>query len=126
MGIPGLNKNIKDLKGINVQNNQCKVCKEVYEAKFVEDFENGICLPCQSQARHEEWEKKTDGELQVVNESLNAEYDFNSFCFDCWACPEKLLPALSLSKTPILLDVYDSELSNKQEYYNDHQQQRLF
>lgn len=110
-----------------MQSNRCKSCKEVYEEKFVEDFEHGICLPCQVEASRLEWEKKTDAELNVINNTLNADYDFNSFCFDCWACPEKLLPALSLSKTPILLDVYDVELSSKQEYYNnDHGQQCLF
>lgn len=110
-----------------MQSNQCKVCKEVYEEKFVEDFENGICLPCQSQSCHEEWKKKTEAELMVISKTLNTEYDFNSFCFDCWACPEKLVPALSLSKTPILFDVYDSELSSKNEYYNtDHRQTQLF
>jgi hypothetical protein len=113
-------------KDIEMQSNQCRECKEVYDKKFVEDFENGICLPCQSWARHEEWERKTGEELKVVSEILNDEYDFNSFCFDCWVCPEKLLPALSLSKTPILLDVYDSEVSSKQEYYNEHEQQTLF
>lgn len=112
-----------------MQRNQCKACKEVYEEKFVEDFENGICLPCQSQARHDEWEKKTEGELTLINKALNAEYDFNSFCFACWACPDKLLPALSLSKTPVLFDVYDSEVGSKQEYYNtinEHRQTNLF
>src|SRR5689334_21941166 len=109
-----------------MRNNQCKVCREVYEEKFVEDFEHGICLPCQVEASRVEWEKKADAELRLVNEALNEEYDFNSFCFDCWVCPEKLLPALSLSKTPILLDVYDSELSSKEEYYREHDQQTLF
>lgn len=109
-----------------MQSNQCRECKEVYEAKFVEDFEKGVCLPCQVEASRQEWEKKTEAELAIINAVLNAEYDFNSFCFDCWVCPEKLLPALSLSKTPILIDVYDSELSSKQEYYNDHKHQYLF
>ena len=109
-----------------MQSNQCRECKEVYEAKFVEDFENGICLPCQVEASRQEWEKKTKGELALINQTLNAEYDFNSFCFDCWACPEILRPALSLSKTPILLDVYDTEIGSKQEYYNEHTQPILF
>lgn len=109
-----------------MQSNQCRECKEVYEEKFVEDFENGICLPCQVEASRLEWEKKTEGELSIINEALNAEYDFNSFCFDCWVRPEKLLPALSLSKTPILLDVYDTEVSSKQEYENEDSQQILF
>lgn len=109
-----------------MQSNQCKVCKEIYDEKFVEDFENGTCLPCQVEASRDEWERKTEAELEEVNKKLNEEYDFNSFCFDCWACPEKLLPALTLSKTPILIDVFDSEVSRKREYYNEHEQQNLF
>jgi len=102
-----------------MQSNQCKECKEIYEEKFVEDFEGGICLPCQVEVSMREWEKKAEAELELINKELNTRYDFNSFCYDCWLCPEKLLPALSLSKTPIMLDVYDSEVSNKQEYYNE-------
>jgi len=104
-----------------MQSNQCRKCKEIYDEKFVEDFENGICLPCQVEASRKAWEKKTERELSIINATLNAEYDFNSFCFDCWMCPEKLLPALSLSKTPIMMDIYDAELSMKEEYYNENQ-----
>lgn len=109
-----------------IQSNQCRECKEVYDEKFVEDFAHGICLPCQVEASRVEWEKKTEAELVIINKALGEEYDFNSFCFDCWVCPEKLLPALSLSKTPILFDVYDSELSHKQEYYSENHHQTLF
>jgi len=104
-----------------MQSNPCRKCKEVYESRFVEDFVEGVCLPCQVEASRREWEMAVDGELELINEALNADYDFNSFCFDCWASPGKLLPALSLSKTPIMLDVYDTELSMKQEYYHETQ-----
>jgi hypothetical protein len=112
-----------------MQSNQCKVCNEQYGPKFVADFVDGICLPCQVQASHEQWEKDIETELKEVNRLLSSNYDFNSFCHDCWVCPEKIVHVLTLSSTPNLLDVYEREICNKQEYYNtinEHAQRSLF
>lgn len=76
-----------------------------------------------------QWEKDAEAELQLLNKQLGASYDFNTFCHDCWVCPDKIVHALSLSNTPILYEVYDREICNKQEYYNtinEHAQRNLF
>ena len=96
---------------------QCNHCKELYTEPFIEDFQNGICLPCQAQIWADEWEVDVEKELVIVNAKLGTTYDFNSFCFDCWEAPGKLVTALSESETPILYDVYLRELDNKDEYY---------
>lgn len=103
----------------------CTNCRDVYNEPFVSDFENGICLPCQAQIWHCEWERDVEKELVRFNEKLGTEYDFDSFCFDCWKIPEKLVPGLSESETPILYDVYLRELENKEEYYGDKTQLKL-
>lgn len=104
---------------------QCGNCKEVFAEPFIEDFENGICLPCQAQIWHDEWEKDVESELLLFNAKLNTSYDFDSFCYDCWVSPEKLVRGLSESETPILYEVYLRELENKEEYYGIKSQLKL-
>lgn len=107
----------------------CKVCNETYEGVFAEDFQDGICLPCQCEASMKQWDKDVEAELNIFNALLQTGYDLNSFCYDCWQCPEKIVIGLSQSKTPILFEVYKRELDNKREYYynlTDHMQKNLF
>lgn len=95
----------------------CRVCNEDYKGAFVDDFQDGICFPCQVEASMKQWELDVDAELSTLNALLQTGYDFDGFCYDCWQCPEKIVQGLSQSKTPILFEVYESELSNKHKYY---------
>jgi hypothetical protein len=95
----------------------CTNCKEVFAEPFIEDFENGICLPCQVNTWNDQWNRHVEAELVKFSEKIGAVYDFDSLCFDCWKTPEKLVTGLSESETPILYDVYLRELENKEEYY---------
>ena len=103
----------------------CTICKQVYSEPFIEDFKNGTCLPCQVNEWHDQWDKDVAKELLKFNAKLGANYDFNSFCYDCWVTPGKLIPALSQSETPILYDVYLRELEDKEEYYRCKTQLKL-
>jgi hypothetical protein len=96
---------------------QCTICKDEYAEPFIEDFENGICLPCQANIWNEQWNKDVEDELLKLNAKLGTSFDFDSFCYDCWVSPEKLVTGLSQSETPILYEVYLRELENKEEYY---------
>lgn len=95
---------------------QCTICKEAYSEPFIKDFQNDICLPCQSQIWHDEWERDVEKELLKLNAKLGTSYDFDSFCYDCWVTPGILVKGLSQSETPILYDVYLRELENQEEY----------
>lgn len=95
---------------------ECSNCKEVFKEPFIEDFQNGICLPCQAQQWSDEWDRDVESELATFNAKIGAAYDFDAFCYDCWKVPEKLVTGLSASETPILYHVYLRELENMEEY----------
>lgn len=104
---------------------QCTICKEVYSEPFIEDFQNGICLPCQAQIWHDEWERDIEKELLKLNAKLGTHFNFDTFCNTCWVLPRVLVLGLSQSETPILYDVYLRELENKEEYYGVKSQLKL-
>lgn len=106
-------------------NATCTICRESYSEPFIEDFENGICLPCQVNKWNEEWEKDVENELLILNAKLESDFDFNSFCYQCWMVPGFLVAGLSQSETPILYDVYLRELDNMEEYYGIKTQLKL-
>lgn len=103
----------------------CNICKESYSEPFIEDFKNGICLPCQAQIWSDEWERDVENELLKLNEKLGTAYNFDGFCYECWVTPGALVVGLSQSETPILYDVYLRELENKEEYYGIKAQLKL-
>lgn len=104
---------------------RCIQCHDEYAEPFIEDFQNGICLPCQAQQWHDEWERDVEKELAKLNAKLGAAYDFDAFCYECWIAPGLLVGALSESETPILYEVYLRELDNMEEYYGVKNQLRL-
>lgn len=103
----------------------CTICRESYSEPFIEDFQNGICLPCQSNIWNEQWNKDMESELVKFNEKLGTSYTFDAFCYECWMTPGLLVTGLSQSETPILYDVYLRELENVEEYYGVKKQLRL-
>lgn len=104
---------------------QCTNCKEVFEEPFIADFQNGICLPCQVNESHEQWNNDVESELTRLNAKLSTTYDFDAFCYECWMTPVFLVGGLSESETPILYEVYLRELENYEEYYGVKNQLRL-
>lgn len=104
---------------------RCSHCHDEYTEPFIEDFQNGICLPCQVNIWHEQWEKDVESELKRFNEKMGTAYDFDSFCYECWMMPGLLVSGLSESQTPILYEVYLRELENVEEYYGVKKQLRL-
>lgn len=103
----------------------CTICHDTYTDPFIADFQNGICLPCQAQQWHDEWERDVEKELVKLNAKLGTSYDFDAFCYECWMTPGLLVAGLSESETPILYEVYLRELENVEEYYGVKKQLRL-
>lgn len=63
----------------------CKECGEVYiEPSLIEDFIDGVCLPCRVEKECNELYAEWDRELKILNERLNTNYDFDSFCEACY------------------------------------------
>lgn len=103
----------------------CTNCNEVFDEPFIEDFQNGICLPCQVNQWNDEWNRDVEAELVRFNAKLGTTYNFDAFCYECWMTPGLLVPGLSQSETPILYEVYLRELENVEEYYGSMKQLKL-
>lgn len=61
----------------------CIHCNELYEEKFVVDFIDGICLPCQSAIYQENEDKKDNEQLLKFNEKFNKTYSIDEFYNAC-------------------------------------------
>jgi hypothetical protein len=62
---------------------RCKHCDEIYEEKFLSDFKDGICLPCQAQRDFEEQERKDAEEVALFNKKHATSYDIYNFWEAC-------------------------------------------
>lgn len=93
----------------------CVCCKEAYtNPSLIEDFENGVCLPCQVNLSEEKKDAETQRQLDIYNSLAKTAYnitDVNAFYIDCG---EGFIKRSDLLTLPNLLEIYDWMLVDQQ------------
>ena len=91
----------------------CASCKETYESAFDEDFIEGICLPCRSQAEHDAWVAEENRQMELYNKKFNTGYTYSTF----WdACENGKIETQTLKGFPRMREIYDYAQAIQAEY----------
>lgn len=93
----------------------CAVCSDPeYQMSDIEGYTH-LCVACACGQMQEELEQQWAKELSIYNKRAGTNYDFDSFCLDCWGdVPE--IDKSKLKGLSELKEIYETERCHYREY----------